>query len=443
MIKIKFNSNNKAITLISLIIAIIIMLILTGITLNLTLGKNGLLKKAKEGKEKQVRVEILEELELAKGPIIIENEGVTDLDIYLKTIRNTKLRNKYEITSISYIDDINAEILVDGKYGYTATQKGNDVIINEIGYIKEIIKPEIIIEDEEKWTNDKKNISIITSKYVTKYTTDGTMPSENNGTIYSEPFTVNKNCTIIAAYMDSKNQIIMSTTKEVTKIDKISPTTLDINLTPSKKSIRVKIANAQDGAATNEYGKSEIAEYRYKRDSGAWSAWTTQNEYLFDNIYGDLAGVTCTITVETRDNAGNPKQTSKSAKTTCLNTTYYKDTALNLCVLNQRTYKKANAVPAICAVVYRNAASGDWTGPILVSTQPNGVYYGVTQPGWSATTNSIAGTINYGGTTYYFGGYENSINTTNISTSLSILNTPSTRYIGDRAAYALLDRYFQ
>lgn len=39
--------NNKAITLISLIITIIVLLILAGVTINMVLGENGLINKAK------------------------------------------------------------------------------------------------------------------------------------------------------------------------------------------------------------------------------------------------------------------------------------------------------------------------------------------------------------------------------------------------------------
>ena len=395
MLRIRSNSNN-AITLISLVITIIIMLILAGVTLNVTIGENGLFKTAKQQKEDQIR----EELELAKGPIMLENKGITNLDIYIEAIRAKRLRDRYEITSIIYIDDINAEILVDGKYLYTATQKGIDVIINEIGYIKEIEKPEITIEDEDKWTNDKKNITITTSKYITKYTTDGTMPSQTNGAIYTDPFSVDKNCTIIAAYMDSTNKVITSETKQVTKIDRILPVALAINLTPSKKSIKVDVINAEDGAATEEYGKSEIAEYRYKRDNGAWSSWTTAKTYTFDNIYGDLTGVTCTITVEVKDTAGNSikQPVSKTAKTTCLNTTYYKNYTFTMCTVNSRKYTKTNSEGSIHALVYYQS-SDRYLGPISIGNTRNSV---LNTCSYCNTAHPIE-TINYKGTTYYIG----------------------------------------
>ena len=44
--------NNKAITLIALIITIIVLLILTGVTLNFALGENGIINKARNCKRK-------------------------------------------------------------------------------------------------------------------------------------------------------------------------------------------------------------------------------------------------------------------------------------------------------------------------------------------------------------------------------------------------------
>ena len=43
--------NQKGITLISLVITIIILLILAGVSLNLVLGKNGLIRRSQEAKE--------------------------------------------------------------------------------------------------------------------------------------------------------------------------------------------------------------------------------------------------------------------------------------------------------------------------------------------------------------------------------------------------------
>ncbi len=77
MKKIEINETNKGITLIALVVTIIIIIILAGVSTNLLLSKNGIFQRAKEQKEEQKKAQILEELELAKGPVTIEGEGYT------------------------------------------------------------------------------------------------------------------------------------------------------------------------------------------------------------------------------------------------------------------------------------------------------------------------------------------------------------------------------
>ena len=59
------NQNEKAVTLISLVITIIILLILAGVTLSLTLGDNGIITQAQKAKEAQEIAAIKEDIQLA------------------------------------------------------------------------------------------------------------------------------------------------------------------------------------------------------------------------------------------------------------------------------------------------------------------------------------------------------------------------------------------
>jgi len=67
------NKLEKGITLITLVITIIIMLILAAIVLNLSLGDNGLLKKAKDITEKWSLIDKNEKEDLAKLGNAINN----------------------------------------------------------------------------------------------------------------------------------------------------------------------------------------------------------------------------------------------------------------------------------------------------------------------------------------------------------------------------------
>ena len=58
------NSNIKGITLIALMITIIILLIIVGVTLNLTLGEKGIFKTAHNAKEENLKSEATDKLNL-------------------------------------------------------------------------------------------------------------------------------------------------------------------------------------------------------------------------------------------------------------------------------------------------------------------------------------------------------------------------------------------
>lgn len=57
--------NNKAITLLALVVTIVVILILAAITLNMVLGKNGILEKAKDGKKQMDIARAKEKIDMA------------------------------------------------------------------------------------------------------------------------------------------------------------------------------------------------------------------------------------------------------------------------------------------------------------------------------------------------------------------------------------------
>lgn len=62
----------NGITLIALVVTIIVLLILAAISLNVIIGENGVLQKAKEAKEENRKAEVLEELKLKHGSLDAE-----------------------------------------------------------------------------------------------------------------------------------------------------------------------------------------------------------------------------------------------------------------------------------------------------------------------------------------------------------------------------------
>ncbi len=71
--------SNKAITLVALVITIIVLLILAGVTINVIIGDNGIISKARDAKNKTENVSIEEEIELAISASKIDfyaNDGI-------------------------------------------------------------------------------------------------------------------------------------------------------------------------------------------------------------------------------------------------------------------------------------------------------------------------------------------------------------------------------
>ena len=69
----EFKRGVKGITLLALVVTIIVMLILAGITLNLTIGNNGIFKRAEKAAVVSEIARIKEEAEMLKGSVYIDN----------------------------------------------------------------------------------------------------------------------------------------------------------------------------------------------------------------------------------------------------------------------------------------------------------------------------------------------------------------------------------
>ena len=67
---------NKGITLIALVITIVVLIILAGVSINLVLGENGLIERAKEAKEKSEQAKLNDEVALNEAAEYIDNNGV-------------------------------------------------------------------------------------------------------------------------------------------------------------------------------------------------------------------------------------------------------------------------------------------------------------------------------------------------------------------------------
>ena len=101
---------NKGITLITLVITIVLLIILSGIMINIGLGENGLFARAKEARSKYLMAEKEEEKtlnelykELGIQGDLPENTQTTEIGTVVET------PEKWKITTPSYVSVINGE----------------------------------------------------------------------------------------------------------------------------------------------------------------------------------------------------------------------------------------------------------------------------------------------------------------------------------------------
>lgn len=97
--------SKKGITLISLVITIVVLIILAGVTINLSLGENGLFKKAKTATEQYTNAQSEEEMEIAN----YSNE----IDSYVGSTRGNAKIKRQVVESIEYSISNNGEKQID------------------------------------------------------------------------------------------------------------------------------------------------------------------------------------------------------------------------------------------------------------------------------------------------------------------------------------------
>ena len=245
-----------------------------------------------------------------KYTITIEDNGKV-VDSYEVTKQEKKTNEEEIITHI-----FEGVAISNNEYGYTVKV----VVENKVGKTeKEILANTIELPDPnftfEKstsdWTNENVTVKAIVNneeakKYILKTSKDGenwdntdTQTFETNGVMYAI-ITDGTNITDIA-------------TAQVTNIDNLPPNEFTPEITEIKtRSLTVK-ATVDDAEATEEDGKSGIAEYRFSKDNGStWTAYQAENSYKFDELEQTKE---YTIKVEVKDRAGNTTVGTKSTNT--------------------------------------------------------------------------------------------------------------------------------
>lgn len=145
--------NSNGITLIALVITIIILIILAGVSINITIGEDGIITKAKKAKEDFEVSVILEELELLKINMRLENKEL-NIENYLGELQKTNSISS-TVDQIDKVDENNAYVVLNEKYMFLIEDTNqNNVIITYEGIVGKL-KPKI-----EKVVVDNTNNSI-------------------------------------------------------------------------------------------------------------------------------------------------------------------------------------------------------------------------------------------------------------------------------------------
>lgn len=104
---------NKGITLIALVITIIVLLILAGISINLVLGKNGIITRARSANTKSILAEEKEKIELCYTNANIKVQSGEESEL-TDDLLHTELYNENINSEVSQIDDNSYIVYLSG-----------------------------------------------------------------------------------------------------------------------------------------------------------------------------------------------------------------------------------------------------------------------------------------------------------------------------------------
>ena len=126
--------NEKGITLIALVVTIIIMLVLASITIGMAaFGNNPMFAHAKNAKDVQDQVNVLEQLEIYKQEVSVDCQGYCKISDFLTYICPSIGEKKVNITSKQDIDEHNTYFTIDNKYVYSVTELEGELYLTYQG----------------------------------------------------------------------------------------------------------------------------------------------------------------------------------------------------------------------------------------------------------------------------------------------------------------------
>jgi len=193
--------NKGGITLIALVVTIIVLIILAGVSINLTLGNNGIITRAKEAKITYAIESVREKVEMILAEYITEDElEGKDLDRFL----NQK-QEEGKIEEVSDNGDGTHTVILDG---YEVTIRDEDLEIIEIVEESEFRKltrgkAKFVYTPQTEYVRSV-NVSIEIEESVKMYTVQYKIEKEGEWTKYTdgEAFEITKSGIIYGRFIN-------------------------------------------------------------------------------------------------------------------------------------------------------------------------------------------------------------------------------------------------
>lgn len=291
----------KGITLVALVVTIIVLLILAGIAINLTVGNNGLFKRAENATEKYGEAKAREMLEIVFGALQVDKyaEGLTEESL---DARITEEINK--MGGEETVDNKN-EVVVEG-YRFKIDRTVPKVI-EVLGSADGVIISAVIIQNGD-WKNPRATVTGLIKTYsggtitsstaeVIKGSADVSGFTTNGGNFTLANIAVDTDITITAT--DSNNKTNTRTIHVVLVKDTTAPTISEEKVTTSGLTITIS------AKATDNQSKIECFKYKITPTTGL----TTSEGDLPQNgtpvTITSTEEATYTVILTAKDNATN------------------------------------------------------------------------------------------------------------------------------------------
>ena len=405
----------KGITLIALVITIIVLIILTGVSIALLLGENGLILKAKEAKYVMDVAKAQEKLELIKGSAQIEKQRI-NLDDYLEELEKVKEINK--VDDIERIDNINAEVIVDGKYKFVIKDEEN-------GDVKIIYQGEtsgLVLSA----TSGEYRYPTTGTFEVVKNISGGEMSVKSENEDIAKTTISGKTITVIPQNVAGTVKIIVTSAAKgnyeekqaiyiaTIKNDNIEPSSAKIEITGNTSSTKLPVTlNAKVTHTDNESGIN-IKECKYILNESSDEIGTDSSKYTNGNFNSNDETITLPLKevknyylhVLSVDNVGNAKETIKGPIGVTAKTHVHTGSKSSY----GGCYTKENTWTSTCTAIVSSAYHShyDYGSQMTVIGCSNGHWHGTNMEGHVCgfvTTHKDGYSLNCGKTTSTIEGY--------------------------------------